>query len=101
MIAARIAPTWMIAVNAVGPGPVICIPMSFSVIVRWPVEETGRNSVSPSTMPRTMACHSTITRYSPTPDRSNASATPRSAATPSSTSPTNSDTASVVTPAAA
>src|SRR5947207_15612565 len=54
MIAARIAPTWMIAVNAVTPLSSILRLSSFSVIVRWPVEETGRNSVKPSTTPRTI-----------------------------------------------
>jgi hypothetical protein len=29
--------------------------ISPSVILRWPVEETGRNSVTPSTTPRTTA----------------------------------------------
>src|SRR5215475_5302891 len=57
-IAATMAPTWMIAVNAVGPGPEMSMCSSFSAIVRWPVELIGRNSVSPSTMPRTIAFHS-------------------------------------------
>ena len=97
-----IAPTWMIAVNAVGPGPETSMCISFSTIVRWPVELTGRNSVSPSTMPRTTAFHSASgTNYSPTPDLSSASAAARSVWMPSSASPTNNDTFKVVTPAAA
>src|SRR5690349_4036316 len=31
------------------------MPRMPSVIFRWPVEDTGRNSVRPSTMPRTTA----------------------------------------------
>src|SRR3954469_1293842 len=54
MIAARIAPTWMIAVNAVTPLSSILRSSSFSAIVRWPVDETGKNSVSPSTIPSTI-----------------------------------------------
>src|SRR5665647_3470954 len=45
----------MIAVNAVIPASSIFIPSSFSTMVRWPVLETGRNSVTPSTMPRMSA----------------------------------------------
>ena len=55
--AARIAPTWMMAVKAVSAGSSIVYPSSFSTTVRWPVLEIGRNSESPSTMPRMMACH--------------------------------------------
>src|SRR5215471_20652594 len=29
-----------------------CVPIIFSATSRWPVEETGMNSVMPSTMPR-------------------------------------------------
>jgi hypothetical protein len=42
----------MIAVYAVTAGSSTRSPSSFSVTVRCPVEDTGRNSVSPSTMPR-------------------------------------------------
>jgi len=45
----------MIAVYAVTSGASTCRPRSFSVMVRCPVEDTGRNSVSPSTMPRMTA----------------------------------------------
>ena len=38
---------------AVTAGLSTCWPSSFSTTVRWPVLETGRNSVSPSTTPRT------------------------------------------------
>ena len=101
MIAATIAPTWMIAVNAVIPLPSMGRSSSFSTMVRWPVEETGKNSVSPSTTPRTTAFQISSTSYSPTPDFSNASLTARNVRTPSSTSPTNNDTDNVVTPDAA
>ena len=49
------APIWMTAVKAVTPSSSIGSPRIFSVIVRCPVLETGRNSVSPSTTPRTTA----------------------------------------------
>src|SRR5262249_26590863 len=55
MIAARIAPTWITAVNPVTAVSSTLRCSSFSVIVRCPVEDTGRNSVTPSTMPRTVA----------------------------------------------
>lgn len=57
---AIIAPTWMIAVNAVMLGSSTVCPRSFSTTVRWPVLEMGRNSVTPSTMPRRMASHQLI-----------------------------------------
>src|SRR4029453_15155193 len=50
MITARMAPTWMIAVNAV-TGSSTFSPRSPSAMVRWPVLDTGRNSVTPSRMP--------------------------------------------------
>jgi hypothetical protein len=46
------APIWTIAVYAVTALSSTGRPSSFSAIVRWPVEETGRYSVRPSTMPR-------------------------------------------------
>jgi hypothetical protein len=49
---AAMAPTWMIAVYAVTDLSSTVRPSSFSAIVRCPVEETGRYSVRPSTMPR-------------------------------------------------
>ena len=51
----RSRPIWMIAVKAVTAGSSIGRPSSFSAMVRWPVLETGRNSVSPSTTPSTTA----------------------------------------------
>jgi len=52
---AAMAPSWMIAVYAVTTLASTGSPSSFSAIVRCPVDETGRNSVSPSTMPRMIA----------------------------------------------
>ena len=40
---------------AVTAGSSTSRPSAFSAMVRWPVLETGRNSVSPSTMPSTTA----------------------------------------------
>jgi hypothetical protein len=48
-----IAPNCTTAVNAVTCGSSIFRSKSFSVTVRCPVLETGRNSVRPSTTPRT------------------------------------------------
>ncbi len=55
MTTAATAPTWMIAVNAVMSASSMLKPSSFSAIVRWPVLEIGRNSVTPSIAPRTIA----------------------------------------------
>src|SRR5256714_6344558 len=55
MIAAMIAPTWITAVNPVTDGSSTLRSSSFSVIVRCPFEDTGRNSVRPSTTPSTTA----------------------------------------------
>src|SRR2546430_3517419 len=55
MTAAMIAPTWITAVNPVTAGSSTLRSSSFSVIVRCPVEDTGRNSVRPSTTPSTAA----------------------------------------------
>ena len=52
---AAIAPIWMTAVYAVIAGSSTGSPSHFSTMVRWPVLETGRNSVSPSTMPKMTA----------------------------------------------
>src|SRR5436190_19262786 len=49
---AAIVPSWMTAVNA-APGS--SQPRNAGTIRRWAVLETGRNSVSPCTMPSTMA----------------------------------------------
>ena len=55
----------MTAVYAVTLGSSIGSPISFSVTVRWPVDEMGRNSVMPSTMPRTIDCHQLIIGFLP------------------------------------
>src|SRR3954452_13891866 len=47
------APSWITTSKTVLPGPVN--PISSAARIRWPVEETGRNSVTPSTMPRMTA----------------------------------------------
>ena len=45
-------PSWITAVNA-APGS--SQPKKAGTIRRWPLEEIGRNSVSPCTIPRTIA----------------------------------------------
>src|SRR3954467_1482726 len=55
MSTAMIAPTWITAVNAVTASESMSLPRIFSAIVRWAVDDTGRNSVSPSTIPRMIA----------------------------------------------
>src|SRR4051812_48792145 len=53
------APTWMTAVKPMRPSlglSSLSRPMTCSAISRWPVLEIGRNSVTPSTTPRTTAC---------------------------------------------
>src|SRR3954451_751424 len=50
---ARIAPSWMMTLNAAHFWALK--PRSSVARIRCPVEETGRNSVTPSTMPRMMA----------------------------------------------
>ena len=50
-----IAPNWMIAVKAVTAASSTLSPSIPSAIVRCPVLDTGKNSVSPSTTPRTKA----------------------------------------------
>ncbi len=54
---AAIAPTWMTAEKATTDlSSTGGMSMSPSAILRWPVEDTGRNSVTPpSTTPRTTA----------------------------------------------
>ncbi len=64
---AAIAPTWMTAVNPTTALSSTGMPIRPSVIFRCPVEETGRNSVRPSTIPRTMACPILITLNGPVP----------------------------------
>src|SRR5215213_1577738 len=49
---AAIVPSWITAVNA-APGS--CQPSRAGTIRRWPLLETGRNSVRPWTMPSTAA----------------------------------------------
>lgn len=57
--AATIAPVWMTAVNPISESFCSCVPMggpsSRSTMSRCAVLDTGRNSVSPSTTPGTMA----------------------------------------------
>src|SRR5665213_2690939 len=48
---ARMAPAWMATLNNSERSPSQC-----SAISRWPVLDTGRNSVIPSMMPRVMVC---------------------------------------------
>ena len=50
---ARIAPSWMTTLNTFQVSA--SKPSSSVARIRWPVEETGMNSVRPSTMPRRMA----------------------------------------------
>src|SRR6476646_7999676 len=50
---ARIAPSWMMTLNAAHFSA--SKPSSSVARIKWPVEETGRNSVTPSTMPRMIA----------------------------------------------
>ncbi len=52
MTTAAIVPSWVTAVNA-APGS--SQPRKAGTIRRWPVLEIGRNSVSPWTIPRTIA----------------------------------------------
>ena len=51
---ARMAQSWMMIANAL-PRPSFT-PRKSSAMFRWPVLDTGRNSVSPSRMPRMTAC---------------------------------------------
>ena len=53
------APNWIITVKALTKG-VLCIPIAPSVMIMWPVDETGKNSVKPSTIAITSACHQVI-----------------------------------------
>src|SRR5690348_16455517 len=53
---ARIAPSWMMTLNAAHLSS--SKPSSAVARIRCPVEETGRNSVPPSTMPRISAIRS-------------------------------------------
>src|SRR3954453_5992221 len=50
---ARIAPSWMMRLNAAHFSG--SKPSSSVARIKCPVEETGRNSVTPSTMPRMIA----------------------------------------------
>src|SRR5260370_42201027 len=50
---ARIAPSWMITLNAAHFSA--SKPSSSVARIKCPVDDTGRNSVTPSTMPRMMA----------------------------------------------
>ena len=51
MSTAASVPSWQTAVNA-APGS--SQPRNAGTMRRWALEETGRNSVSPCTIPRTM-----------------------------------------------
>src|SRR3954447_6395936 len=55
MSTARVVPSWITAVKA-EPGS--CQPTKAGTMRRWPVLEMGRNSVSPCTIPRTIASKS-------------------------------------------
>src|SRR5438309_1220384 len=50
---ARMAPSWMMISKAAARGPTN--PSAWPARIRWPVDETGRNSVAPSTNPRMIA----------------------------------------------
>src|SRR4249919_422999 len=50
---ARIAPSWMMTLNAAHFSA--SKPSNSVARIKCPVEETGKNSVTPSTMPRMMA----------------------------------------------
>src|SRR5574341_1816826 len=50
---ARIAPSWMDMSTLVATSPLK--PSQWPTRMRWPVEETGRNSVRPSTSPSSIA----------------------------------------------
>src|SRR5689334_12886296 len=52
---AAMAPTWITAVNPTTASSATGMSMSPSAILRWPVEEIGRNSVNPWTTPRITA----------------------------------------------
>src|SRR2546428_6821321 len=47
------APSWMMISKAAARGPTK--PSAWPARIRWPVDETGRNSVAPSTSPRMIA----------------------------------------------
>src|SRR5213080_4994269 len=62
------APSWMTISKAAARGPTN--PSAWPARIRWPVDETGRNSVAPSTSPRTIAARrvgtaSSYTKRSP------------------------------------
>ena len=50
---ARMAPIWMKISKVAARAPVN--PRRLPATIRWPVDETGRNSVRPSTIPRATA----------------------------------------------
>jgi hypothetical protein len=50
---ARMAPNWIEISALAATSPVN--PNAWPAKIKWPVDETGRNSVSPSTMPRITA----------------------------------------------
>src|SRR5262249_48421108 len=59
---ARIAPPWIAISKAVSASACsrVSRPSRLETRIRWPVELTGRYSVTPSTRPRTTACHHSI-----------------------------------------
>ena len=64
MITAKIAPVWIAMSNTLAFSP--SKPSSEPARIRWPVLETGRNSVSPSTTPITAALiHSAKSKRAP------------------------------------
>src|SRR6266581_1395810 len=57
------APSWMMISKAAARGPTN--PSAWPTRIRWPVDETGRNSVTPSTSPRMMATMKVCTLRAP------------------------------------
>ncbi len=56
----RMAPNWMMNVKAWTKASPCCTPIRFCVMIMCPVEDTGRNSVNPSTMEMMMVCRRVI-----------------------------------------
>ena len=54
----RTVPKWTSTVKSRNPS--LSTPNSSFAIIRCPLEETGRNSVSPCTIPSRIACHHSI-----------------------------------------
>ena len=62
---ARIAPSWITISKTLPGGPWKC--SNSPARMRWPVEETGRNSVMPSMRPSTTVFQSNVRSMSPIP----------------------------------